>query len=83
MDELRRYDDPLLKADLAQLEKLGFIVIGGDSTRMLRGGSISNSPTMARVSSRLAAQANQQSASNGFRICRTTIPAPKTGTAKP
>ncbi len=83
MDELRRYDDPLLKADLAQLEKLGFIVIGGDSTRMLRGGSISNSPTMARVSSRLAAQANQQSASNGFRICRTTIPAPKSGTAKP
>ncbi|MCY2948244.1 MAG: SUMF1/EgtB/PvdO family nonheme iron enzyme, partial [Planctomycetota bacterium] len=83
MDELRRYDDPLLKADLAQSEKLGFIVIGGDSTRMLRGGSISNSPTMARVSSRLAAQANQQSASNGFRICRTTIPAPKTGTAKP
>ncbi len=83
MDELRRYDDPLLKADLAQSEKLGFIVIGGDSTRMLRGGSISNSPTMARVSSRLAAQANQQSASNGFRICRTTIPAPKTGMAKP
>lgn len=82
MDELRKYDDPNLKADQDLSNRLGFLVIGGDSTRMLRGGSISNSPTMARVSARLAAQANQQSASNGFRICRTTIPAPKDGVTK-
>ena len=76
MDEFRKYDDPYLKSDLEQALKLGFVPVSDNSLRAIRGGSFNNSPTATRMSARLAGQANLHAASNGFRICRTTIPTP-------
>jgi formylglycine-generating enzyme required for sulfatase activity len=72
MDDFRRYNDPTVALDRKPRSQLDFIVIPGDSLRVVRGGSYSNSPTAARNSARLMARADQRAASSGFRICRTT-----------
>ena len=72
MDDFRRYNDQTVPLDRKLSPQREFMVIAGDSLRVVRGGSYSNSPTAARNSARLMARADQRAASSGFRICRTT-----------
>lgn len=46
------------------------------SLRALRGGSFAAGPAAARMSARGSADAGLKAVTNGFRVCRTTAPAP-------